>query len=393
MSNISSDQISIVVQGAIAGKSDEPSEKRLTYRCLESLRKYLPEAEIILSTWENSDIRNLDYDILVESQDPGAWYLGDQKKALSEYLQKEYRPKILDNPNYTPRLNNVNRQIVSTKAGLLKASREYALKFRSDLLLEGNDFLKYFGKYKVRCEQWKILEERVLALTSCNPNKFFPFLFHPGDWLFFGKREDVLNIWNIPLMPHPKSQENLQDCSWFISYIDKPLISEIDEYIEPLDRYAPEQYIWISFLKKYGELKSDYHSDFSDQYLDISEQTIANNLILLEMRQFRIKFIKYPFPSLAELTLYTHLDWLNLYRKYCTHAKPILIDPEKISRITNCFFADDIEPKLSLNPKIIISRILVIWRFFSPRSYYRIRDFFRKLISQSSGSIFTPKNF
>ena len=48
---ISSKELSVVVQGAVS-----PLE---TISCLKSIRKYLPDAQIILSTWKNSDISEL----------------------------------------------------------------------------------------------------------------------------------------------------------------------------------------------------------------------------------------------------------------------------------------------------------------------------------------------
>ncbi len=47
-------EISVVVQGPIVGKPEDPYEKRLTYRCLESVHKYLPGAEVIVATWKGS---------------------------------------------------------------------------------------------------------------------------------------------------------------------------------------------------------------------------------------------------------------------------------------------------------------------------------------------------
>ena len=91
-------EISVVVQGAISGKSTDPEHYQITKKVLQSIRKYLPGAEIILSTWKGSDVKGLDYDQLVESDDPGAVLLG------------EY--------NGVKAFNNLNRQIVSSKAGL-----------------------------------------------------------------------------------------------------------------------------------------------------------------------------------------------------------------------------------------------------------------------------------
>lgn len=58
---IDTKDISVVVQGAI--------DKGYTPLCLKSIRKYLSESEIILSTWEESDVENLGYDVLVLNKD------------------------------------------------------------------------------------------------------------------------------------------------------------------------------------------------------------------------------------------------------------------------------------------------------------------------------------
>jgi hypothetical protein len=357
---ISSSQISVVVQGAISGKPDDPYEKRLTYRCLKSLRKHLPEAEIILSTWKGSDVRDLDYDFLVENEDPGAWYLGEQKQVLSQYLHKSYQPSILENPNYTRVLNNVNRQIVSTKVGIERATREFVLKFRSDLLLEGKSFLEYFHRYPMRSDQYKILQDRVLACVSWNPHRFFPFAFHPGDWVFFGRREDVLNIWDIPLMPKPNSIENIEDYHWFFSYYEHLQNHPVEECLEPLDRYTPEQYIWTSFLRKYYSINFKYHSDVSIENLEMSERTIVNNLVLLEPEQLQIKFVKYRFPILVELRFYTHQEWRKIYQIYCENKKKLLVNSTFLMRIIQSFFSSEYEPKLSYRRSSLLTRISLI---------------------------------
>ena len=86
---IKTEDISVVVQGAI--------NKEETPKCLKSIRKFLPEAEIILSTWEGSDISAIDglYDVLLLNKDPGCGY----------YYKNESGIKS----------NNLNRQLVSTR--------------------------------------------------------------------------------------------------------------------------------------------------------------------------------------------------------------------------------------------------------------------------------------
>ena len=52
VNGIDTKDISVVVQGAV--------DKINTPKCLESIRKFLPCAEIVLSTWEGTDVTGLD---------------------------------------------------------------------------------------------------------------------------------------------------------------------------------------------------------------------------------------------------------------------------------------------------------------------------------------------
>ena len=56
---IKSANISVVVQGAIGTNTEQ---------CLQSVRRFLPSAEIVLSTWVGADTTNLDYDKLIDKQ-------------------------------------------------------------------------------------------------------------------------------------------------------------------------------------------------------------------------------------------------------------------------------------------------------------------------------------
>ena len=87
-----SSEISVVVQG---GLSD------VTEQCIQSLRILFPNAEIILSTWADGKAIKINADKTVLSLDPGA--------------------VVCD--KVTGTWNNVNRQIVSTQAGLAAVTR------------------------------------------------------------------------------------------------------------------------------------------------------------------------------------------------------------------------------------------------------------------------------
>ena len=278
---IASKDISVVVQGKI--------EPKYTGKCLKSIRKHLPKAEIILSTWKNEPIQNLNYDVLILNKDPGAYV-----------FTSDVKPQ------------NQNRQIVSTLNGIKKASRKYVLKLRSDIRLNGTKFLSYFAKYQKRNAQCKILQERVLinSLYTREPlTKNKPFLFHPSDWIMFGMKEDLLNIWDIPLAQEPQTSE------YFKNNPDMPHVEGF------YTRWHAEQYIWMSFLKKNGvDLQFDNYMSYSPELTELSELSIVNNTLLLEYKkQFDIVCQKYP-QQFGDSEIAHPLNWLINYQKYCDHS-------------------------------------------------------------------------
>jgi hypothetical protein len=285
---IKDSDISVVVQGPIVGSSNDSIEKRFTLRCLRSIREYLPQAEIILSTWENSDLVDLDYDILVENEDPGTYICND----------------VTNHPS------NLNRMLVSTKEGILRASKPYTMKLRADTVLTGTGFIDLFGVFNERCTEWKILKKRVLTtIATPNPRKDL-MCFHPCDWFFFGLTEDVLNIWDIPLAEEPEH-------SRFFKNAPKPFPNFRGDF---LDRYVNEQYLWLSFLRKYGEIKFDHYADRSGNYaLEYSELTISNNLMVLPFEALGIECLKYPASYIESNAnrFFTFDEFMDIYEVYC----------------------------------------------------------------------------
>jgi len=286
---ISNDEISVVVQGAIAGKPTDPPQKQFTVRCLNSVRRHLPGAEIVLSTWKGSDVSGLSFDKLVLSDDPGAIAL-DKRRTM----------------------NNINRQIVSTAGGLQVAEREYAVKLRTDFELLNADFLNYYGKFPARIDTGKVFQERVVASTvfSINPRRFAPMPFHPSDWFFFGRSEDLRNLWHIPLAPEPHTSQ-------WCGLADRDHIPFLGGRTA---RFAPEQTMWLGLLRKHGDFACEHMTDVAGDAVKQTELTIANNLVLASPRQLGLKYLKnrrgtiWDFESFA---VYTHGEWRRLYRRYC----------------------------------------------------------------------------
>lgn len=220
---ISSSDISIIIQGPVVGKPLDLYENQGTQQCIDNIREHLPYAEIIVSTWEGTEIHHLkEVDKIVFSKDPGAITYNDYE------LKGVY--------------NNNNRQIVSTYAGLKAATKPYAIKFRCDFQIKNLKFLETFGKYK-EVYRKRYFKERILCLsnTTRDPIKI-PLLNHICDLIQFGYTEDLQKLWNIPLQPEPNTTRKYKRKHRFLN--DPVFWSNYRM------QYTPEQYIWIAFLKK-----------------------------------------------------------------------------------------------------------------------------------------------
>lgn len=268
--------ISVVVQGGI--------DPLLTPITLRSIRHVLPGATTILSTWSGSNTTGLDFDRLIMRTDPGA---------ASCDLTKNIK-------------NNVNRQIESTRNGLLHTSTPYALKIRSDIELTSPAFIDYFRNHNAHGVESKphygrYVKNRIVInnLYCANPHKT-SFCFHFSDWVQFGLTNDLLNLWDIPLQP-------IQFNDYFDAH-RRPIIDPVPTWTF---KYIPEQYIWKTFLEKNGaKLHFDHFTDCRD--LGVSNQSFAKNLIIVNYEDFGIRFRKfdpYKFDYCAQLT---HLDWLKI---------------------------------------------------------------------------------
>lgn len=286
-SRIDPHEIDVVVQGAIAGKPGDPARLRLTAQCLASLREHLPGARLILSTWEGSDVSGLEFDELVVSKDPGPQNLSIQYRRV---------PPL-----------NLNRQILSTQAGLAAAERPYALKFRTDLTLDHANFLDYWHRHPKRCPQWKVFQDRVQVCSyfTTNPYRFARQAFCVSDWVSFGRQEDVKLLWSAPPFP-----DNFME--YFFSCREK-----MHPFYKAPMRYTAEQYIWLHALRTHGNIPFAHQWDFHDRNATIHNTTLANNAMVLEPKRFGVRFRKYGFGLINKLNMYSYSEWCGLYQQFC----------------------------------------------------------------------------
>lgn len=289
-------EISVVVQG--------PINKKETPKTLKSIRTYLPDAEIVLSTWENSDVSDLDYDILVLNKDPGNVLMG------------KFKRQVL--------YNNMNRQLLSTQAGLKKSQRKYTLKLRSDLILTQNEFLKYFDMFQERTEDYKLFERKILTsalFTRYNirlpkEKKQEQIPFHISDWWFFGLTEDLKTYFiGTQLAKEPD----------FTKYFDKPENkNKKTPYSTAKFKFAPEQYFgYECFRRNFKDIYMEDAADYNEEINLKSQKCIVNNFIVLEYEQSGIYLNKYAYSKNEKLSgtqyirLYNFYRYENEYKKHC----------------------------------------------------------------------------
>ncbi|MDB4916573.1 MAG: WavE lipopolysaccharide synthesis [Gemmatimonadetes bacterium] len=335
--------ISVVVQGPVVRSAGRATRTGLTDAALQSVRRQLPRAELVLSTWSGADVSGLTFDRLVESADPGTARCDSEGPA--EYY-------------------NVNRQIVSTYEGLRAATRTYAVKLRSDMVLTGTGFLDLFTRFPSRSSNWRLFRERVVVPTyySRNPHLRFAYPFHPSDWFQFGVREDLLDLWNIPLAPRDMIR-------WFDTH-SRP---EGDRERWASYRFTAEQWVWLSFLRKHGDVTLAHKLDASAGSIALSETVLANNLVIASLDAIGIRFLKYPHSLVHWSTLYTHGEWQRLYQKYCA---PDFRPAPDLAAMLRAAYVGAVRPlhEALLSPRTSrLGRFSERWRSRAPSSFERAK--------------------
>ncbi len=296
MQKIKSGDISVVVQG--------PNVKRHTAKCLKSLRKNFPGAEIIFSTYENENVSGLDFDVLVTSVDPKATLLSGNM------------------------YNNINRILTTTNAGLEKVSRKYCLKIRSDMFFDNDKILFDIGaKFPHREQEYKVFKQRVLFYSLWSrkfeylDNKYYlQTPFYLSDWMCFGLTEDIKAYFtDIPLTQEPQYTHFFKNAKNRKQKIFDPNVTW---------RFSPEQYFATTFFGNFFEkARMNSLQDIKPEQMDFSRRVFASNVVVcgykecgayIQKKQYR--FVSKSINILRNNWLngvYRYSDFLFDYKKYC----------------------------------------------------------------------------
>jgi hypothetical protein len=274
--------ITLVFQGAFKPYVTRDYENFA--RNIRLTRKVLPGARIILSTWAGADVPpGLELDALVESADPGG-----------------LAPLKLDDR----KVNNVNRQLLSTQAGLAVVGTPYAVKLRTDCFLEHAGFIDYYRE-QLALDGGR---ERLLASSffTLDPTMFERLAYHLSDWFQFGPAALLRDYWAAPPMSSKDARqyENQEHASGSTVFERKFRA-----------RFAVEQHLCLHFAHARGYAVPRFLNDGSDRVLADYQRFLAHEVLLLDPWQIGLRFDKYGWvgnSAFQRLNNLMHLDWLAL---------------------------------------------------------------------------------
>ena len=251
---------------------------------IRSTRRVLPGARIILSTWEGTEIpANLAVDAVVFSKDPGG-----------------LAPLKLDDD----KANNVNRQLLSTQAGLAVVTTPYAVKIRTDCALRHAGFLDFYAEQLKRDEG----RDRLVACSffTLDPTVFERLSFHLSDWFHFGRTETLQAYWSAaPMRP--------DEARFYESHRHAPDSSFFERKLRA--KFAAEQHLCTQYASALGYACPQHLNDGSAPVMRDYYRFLARDVMLLDPWQIGLVFRKYGwvgnslFQSMNSLM---HLDWLKI---------------------------------------------------------------------------------
>jgi hypothetical protein len=290
---IDNHDITVVVQGPVVASKDRGMDEGITELCLASVRKFLPGAHIVLSTWKGQPVEGLDYDELLLNDDPGA-----NVTAFNENADAD-------------RSNN-NRQIVSSRNGLALVKTRYAMKLRTDNYLLGEQFKILQQTFPLRCEQDKFFLERVVVNNTFTRayGKGSKVVFHLCDFFAFGRAEDVLALWDM---------ENLPDLEF-----DPSNAGSAQYYGAPNYKIDCTQKLFLRALQGFDPKINVAHlHDVSGDLIERCDRIYANNLVIAEPEIIGLGLCSKFGPQeranrlSGRLTYVNYDDWQVLYTSYC----------------------------------------------------------------------------
>jgi hypothetical protein len=276
-------------------KSNQEKGKVDFASILKSTKEVLPGAEFILSTDEGT--------VVDKEIEPELDLVVYSRPQQSLKLPVDIYPRVTGGFGYNWHQKvseltlNYNKMIITAKRGVKAATRKYILRLRTDTLIQNPDFIHLFEDYQEKRDpNFSLTEKRVLtsSLFTIDSRKWKCYLHHNSDWFNFGLRNDIIDMWDIPLGEK-------------ISKVADPVFKK------QLDiRVIPEVYSWASFLKK--KLPKKYKGNeilLTDAEVEASHKYIFNNLIPIDSSPINFYSVKKGVSWLSHNSIYTFASFLT----------------------------------------------------------------------------------
>lgn len=269
-------EVGVVVQG--------PATETLR-GVVDSVRRWLPRAQLVVSTWQGADVAGLDADEVLLNADPGS----------TSYLGVRGAP--------TGKMFNTNRMLLSTLAGLRRVSREYTVKLRNDTPLTSDAVLTWMGEVRAQPprgpDRLRLFDHRVIMSNiAVRPSAtMFGYLFHPSDVVHAGATSDLLRLWDVDLI------DEVANARW---YLDHPR-PEPDGNPTTYSRYFNEQVLWLAALRGHG-IDIDYTGagHVTPELMQLSDASMVTNFECLEPWQLGLRL---PFDDVVQLFPIWQYTW------------------------------------------------------------------------------------
>jgi hypothetical protein len=263
--------ITFVVQGPVHRKFGHDG----TSEVLISIRRWYPNSRIVLSTFTTTEsqlLLDLDYDELVLSEDPGDLTPPGHKRL------------------------NINRQIITSRAGLRATDTSFAIKTRTDLIFTGRELIESFSTWGG--------DNRILVtnFTTRDPDLGVRIPFWICDFLYMGRTVDLRFLFDVELFSHG-------DFNYFGNTSDRSRYCP-----NVISAFPPEVYLGLRMLLL-------FHPD-APRLSDVREvetfptakfwDFLTDYVVLVDLPHAGIRSIKYQLPFPNGSAMVSHKKWLAM---------------------------------------------------------------------------------
>lgn len=273
--------ITVVMQGDLRPQ---------TPAAIRAVRQALPGCGLVLSTFQGAGVEALRrmVDEIVLSDDPGAM-----------------PPTTVGAAGGA---NNINRQIVSSQAGLRCVRTSFAVKLRTDCIIENGGFIALHTAGSA-CPGG---DRRIVVSTyyTRHPAGICRYQFHVSDWFAFGRTPRLQALWDAPAL-------SAQEATWFERHAHRRGSTPIARRFRA--RFTQEQHVAVALGRKLGYRTPEDLNHAPAQVVADYERFLATEFIVAEPRLLGLRMPKYEH---LDDSLYQRLDnvsfadWLALAKKH-----------------------------------------------------------------------------